>query len=68
MCVCSKAVLWSDSDHYLANVITGKAYLLLGKRGEAKLHYKKATTVQPQEQLAWKVKHFKCYNTKLCCV
>ena len=38
---------------YLANVITGKAYLLLGKR---------AKTIQHQEQLAWKVKHFLCYK------
>ena len=65
MCVSVQRLCYgqsADSDHYLANVITGKAYLLLGKRGEAKLHYKRAKTIQPQEQLAWKVKHFLCYE------
>lgn len=50
-----QAVLWSDSSNYLANVIAGKAHLLLGRKGDAKRHYKQAVAINDKELLAWKV-------------
>lgn len=50
-----QAVLWSDSTNYLANVIAGKANLLLQNVGEAKRLYKQAITINQDEMAAWKV-------------
>ena len=55
--------MWSEPDNYLVHIIAGKALLLLGKMGEAKRYYKKATTLNEKEILAWKViKHYLINN------